>query len=171
MQLWTLLALNAIELSWRLTLNTVYTESYWHINSTELTLHWKLHNKEQTALNATHNLVYPYHKTFKITPWHSTPHCNFTPPFHTIRSSSPHHSAPLHTVVHPGHRHSTSYNIPFHITPCNKYISSVVFNSAHKTHLFPPSGLWLLCLCACAIGFVRVCVPATFHITSAAVFM
>ena len=33
--LWKLLALHAIEL----TLNTVYTESYWHINSTELTLH------------------------------------------------------------------------------------------------------------------------------------
>ena len=48
-RLWTLLALNAIELSRpnRLTLNTVYTESYWHINSTELTLHWTLHNKER----------------------------------------------------------------------------------------------------------------------------
>ena len=48
-RLWTLLALNVIELSqpYRLTLNTVYTESYWHINSTELTLHWTLHNKER----------------------------------------------------------------------------------------------------------------------------
>ena len=47
--LWTLLALNALELSrpYRLTLNTVYTESYWHINSTELTLHWTLHNTEK----------------------------------------------------------------------------------------------------------------------------
>ena len=37
---WTLLALNAaIKLSrpYRLTLNTVYIESYWHINGTELT--------------------------------------------------------------------------------------------------------------------------------------
>ena len=48
-RLWTLLALNAIELSRpnRLTLNTVYTESYWHINSTELTLHSTLHNTEK----------------------------------------------------------------------------------------------------------------------------
>ena len=69
-------------------------------------------------------------------------HHRFTP-----YTSSPRHSAPLHTVDHPGHRHSTSYNISFHITPYNKYISSVVFNSALKTHLFS-SGLWLLCLCA-----------------------
>ena len=34
--------------------------------------------------------------------------------------------------------HST-YNIPFHITPCNKYISSVVsFTSALKTPTFSP---------------------------------
>ena len=48
-RLGTLLALNAIELGrpYRLTLNTVYTESYWHINSTELTLHWTLHNTER----------------------------------------------------------------------------------------------------------------------------
>ena len=46
---WTLLALNAIELNrrYRLTLTTVYTESYWYINSAELTLHWTLHNTER----------------------------------------------------------------------------------------------------------------------------
>ena len=44
-----------------------------------------------------------------------------------------------HSVVHPGHRHSTSYNIPFHITPYNKYISSVAsFKSALKTPSFSP---------------------------------
>ena len=50
-RLWTLLALNAIELSWRyrLMLNTVYTESYWHINSTELALHWTLQNNTERA--------------------------------------------------------------------------------------------------------------------------
>ena len=48
-RLWTLLALNAIELSrrYRLTMNTVYTESYWHINSTELTFHWTLRNTQR----------------------------------------------------------------------------------------------------------------------------
>ena len=42
--LWTLLALNAIELT---DTDIVYTESYWRINSTELTLHWTLHNTER----------------------------------------------------------------------------------------------------------------------------
>ena len=111
-RLWTLLALNAIGLSrrYRMTLNTVYTESYWHINSTELTLHWTLH-KEQTALNATHNLI---HTTKHLKSHHGIPHHTaisrhtlfFTTPFCTTS----------HSVVHPGHRHSTSYNMPFHIT-------------------------------------------------------
>ena len=50
-RLWTLLALNAVELSrrYRLMLNTVYTESYWHINSTQLTLHWTLQNNTERA--------------------------------------------------------------------------------------------------------------------------
>ena len=79
-RLWTLLALNA-DIGYGLTLNTVYTESYWHINNTELTLHWTLHDKERTNCSERYAQPYPYHKTFKITPWHSTPHGNhhFTP--------------------------------------------------------------------------------------------
>ena len=46
------------------------------------------------------------------------------------------------------------------------------FKSALKTNLFS-SGLLIafsVCVKLCAIGFVRVCFPATFQITSAAVF-
>ena len=148
-----------------LTLNSVYTESYWHINSTELTLHWTLHNTERTNWSE--------HYSHHDIPHHTAISRHFTP---YAPLQLPHHSASLqsHSVVHPGHRHSTSYNIPFHIAPYKKYISSVAsFNSAHK---HPPILIWtlitlLVCVKLCAIRFMRVCVPATLHITSAVVFM
>ena len=105
--------------------------------------------------------------------FHTTPQFHTTISHHTLFFTTP-FCTTSHSVVHLGHRHSTSYNIPFHITSYNKYISSLVsFKSALSTHLFS-SGLWLLCLCACdyfacvrvklcAIGFMHVCVPATFH--------
>ena len=96
-KLWTLLALNAIELSrrYRLMLNTVHWillthKQYW----TDFTLN----TTERANWSERYTQPYPYHKTFKIAPWHSTPHRNFRPPFHTIRSSSPHRSAPLHIL-------------------------------------------------------------------------
>ena len=158
-RLWTLLALNAIELSrpYRLTLNTVYIQrvdseydmnilylvthkQYWHINSTKLTLHWTLHNTKQTALNATHNLT---HTTKYLKSHHDIPH-------HTAISR--HHFTPYahlhHTILHHFTFCSPSRPQTFHITPYNKYISSVAsFKSALNTHLFS-SGLWLLWLCA-----------------------
>ena len=114
--------------------------------------------KEQTALNTTH---YPYHKK-RLKLHDDIPH-------HTAISH--HHFTPYallhHTILHPftlcspsRPQHSTLYNMPFHITPYDKYISSVVsFNSALNTHLFS-SGLWLLCRCAWScVPFVScVCV-------------
>ena len=117
-RLWTLLTLNAIELSrrYKLTQNTVYSESYWHINSTELTLHWHYVNqKEQTALNATHNRI---HTTKHLKSHHDIPH-------HTAISR--HHFTPYallhHTILHhftlcspsrPQTFHTIQHTIPHH---------------------------------------------------------
>ena len=113
---WTLLALNAVELSWRygLTLNTMYTESYWHINSTELTLHWTLHDKERTNCSERYAQPYPYHKTFKITPWHSTPHGNhhFTP-YALLHHTILHHFT-LCSPSRPQTFHIIQHTIPHH---------------------------------------------------------
>ena len=151
-------------MDWHWTLS-LYTESYWHINCTaELTLHWTLYNTE----GANCSERYTYHKTFKIAP--DVPH-------HTAISR--HHFTPYallhHTILHhftlcsPSRpQTSTSYDIPFHATPYNKYISSILsFKSALKIHLFS-SGLRLLCLCAwsCVSLVSCVCIPATFHIVS-----
>ena len=79
--------------------------------------------------------------------FHTTPQFHTTISHHTLFLTTP-FCTTSHSVVHPGHRHSTSHNIPFHITPYNKYISSAAsFYSALNTHLFS-SALWLLCLCA-----------------------
>ena len=103
---------------------------------------------------------------------------NYTMTFHTTRQF---HTTILHdmllfiapfcttshSVVHPGHRHSTSYNIPFHITPYNKYLSSVPsvvsFKSALKTRLFS-SGCCLLCLCAWSVLLVSCVCVCSGHI-------
>ena len=69
-----------------------------------------------------------------------------------------------HSVVHPGHRHSTSYNIPFHITPYNfACVSEVV------CHWFR------VCVCVCVFRphstsqccsvYVISRVQIAFHIT------
>ena len=143
-RLWTLPALNA-DIGYGLTLNTVYTESYWHI-----ILNWHytelyMIKKEQTAQNATHNLI---HTTKHLKSHHDIPHHTATTiSHHTLFFTTP-FCTTSHSVIHPGHRHSTSYNIPFHVTPYNKCVSSVAsFNSALKTHLLS-SGLCLLYLCA-----------------------
>ena len=60
-RLWTLLTLNAIELSrrYRLMLNTVYSQSYWHKQYwTDIYTERYIIQKEQTSLNTTHNLIH-----------------------------------------------------------------------------------------------------------------
>ena len=94
-RLWTLLALNAIELSrrYRLMLNTVH----WNLLTQTVlnwlyTEHYRIIQKAQTALNATHNLI------------HTTKHLKSQDyiPHHTAISG---HFAPYallhHTVLHP----------------------------------------------------------------------
>ena len=149
-RLWTLLALNSIELSRRYRLKTVYTESYWHINSTELTLHEHyIIQKEQTALNAAHNRI------------HTTKHLKSHDDILHHTAISCHHFTLYallhHTILHHFTLCSPSRPQTFHIIQhtistshliTNIYLPSVVsFNSALNTHLFS-SGLWLLCLCA-----------------------
>ena len=113
--------------------------------------------------------------------FHTTPQFHATISHHTLSFTTP-FCTTSHFVVHPGHRHSTSYNIPFHITLYSKYISSVAsFKSALKTVPSRPLVsisklvfyaqsrailIWTLitlpvCVKLCAIAFVRVCVPAT----------
>ena len=97
--------------------------------------------------------------------FHTAPQFHATISHHTLFFTTP-FCTTLDSVVHPHHRHSISYDIPFYITPYNKYISSVVsFNSALNTHLFS-SGLWLFCLCAwsCMPLVSCVCVSSSGHI-------
>ena len=67
--------------------------------------------------------------------FHTAPQFHATISHHTLFFTTP-FCTTSHSLVHSGHRHSTSYNVPFHITTYNKYISSIVFKSALKTHLF-----------------------------------
>ena len=66
--------------------------------------------------------------------FHTTPQFHATISHRTLFFTTP-FCTTSHSVVHPGHGHSTSYNIPFRVT--NIYLPSVVsFNSALNTHLF-----------------------------------
>ena len=136
-------------LSWHYRL-TLDTEFYWYINSTELTLYWTLHNTERASGSERYSWLYisiPQNIKNNTMTFHTTQQFHTTISHHTLFFTTP-FCTTSHSVVHPGHSHSTSYNIPFHITPYNKYISSVAsFKSALKDHLFS-SGLCLLCLCA-----------------------
>ena len=67
--------------------------------------------------------------------FHTAPQFHATISHHTLFFTTP-FCTTSHSLVHSGHRHSTSYNVPFHITTYNKYISSIVFKSALKAHLF-----------------------------------
>ena len=101
--------------------------------------------------------------------FHTAPQFHATISHYTLFFTTP-FCTTSHSVVHPRHRHSISYHIPFYITPYNKYISSVVsFNSAPPPPPPPPQHpsflLWTLitlpvCVKLCAIGFVRVCVSS-----------
>ena len=80
-------------------LNTADAEEYRRTMT-----HWTVH-----TLNAT--------DTFQITPWHSTPRGNFTPPFHTI--------ALLHTIPH-------------HFTLCSPSRPQTLLQTLN------PTGNWIL---------------------------
>ena len=109
-RLWTLLALNAIELSQhsRLTLNTLYTESYWHINSTELTYYTE-HYIIKSKLLWTLHIILHIHTTKHLKSRHGIPH-------HTAISR--HHFTPYalhHTILHHFTLCSPSRPQTFHI--------------------------------------------------------
>ena len=91
--------------------------------------------------------------------FHTTPQFHATISHHTLFFTTP-FCTTSHSVVHPGHRHSTSYNIPFHITPYNKYISSVAsFKSALKTPSFSPlDSAYFACVREVECHCFRACV-------------
>ena len=81
--------------------------------------------------------------------FHTTPQFHATIVHHMLFFTTPFRTT-SHSVFHPGHGHSTSYNIPFHITPYNKCISYVVsFYSALITqyHFTLPSPPSIISLC------------------------
>jgi len=90
--------------------------------------------------------------------FHTTPQFHTTISHHTLFFTTP-FCTTSHSVVHPGLRHSTSYNIPFHITPYNKYISSVVpFNSALNAHFSPLDFDYFVCVREVVCHWFRACV-------------
>ena len=90
--------------------------------------------------------------------FHITPQFHATISHHTLFFTTP-FCTTSHSVVHPGLRHSTPYNIPFHITPYNKYISSVVpFNSALNAHFSPLDFDYFVCVREVVCHWFRACV-------------
>ena len=96
--LWTLLVLNTDAIDWILcTLNPSdpWKVVNWHYSGHYIIQKQQTLQKEKTALNTTHNLS---HTTKRLKSHHNSPHHTAISRHH-YNTSSPHHSALIHTLL------------------------------------------------------------------------